>query len=89
MVFFTPMPIIASELGWMVTEVGRQPWIVYGIMRTKDAVSTLHLSQVATSLTAFIVLYSLLGIAAISLMLRTALQGPSASLPGDTQAKGA
>lgn len=35
----TPLGFIAVEAGWTVTEVGRQPWIIYGIMRTKDAVS--------------------------------------------------
>jgi cytochrome d ubiquinol oxidase subunit I len=35
----TPMGFIAVEAGWTVTEVGRQPWIIYGVMKTKDAVS--------------------------------------------------
>jgi cytochrome d ubiquinol oxidase subunit I len=35
----TPLGFIAVEAGWTVTEVGRQPWIIYGIMRTKDAVT--------------------------------------------------
>lgn len=37
----TPLGFIAVEAGWTVTETGRQPWIIYGIMRTKDAVSTM------------------------------------------------
>ena len=37
----TPLGFIAVEAGWTVTEVGRQPWIIYGVMRTKDAVSTM------------------------------------------------
>lgn len=40
-VLATPLGFIAVEAGWTVTEVGRQPWIIYGIMRTKDAVSTM------------------------------------------------
>jgi cytochrome d ubiquinol oxidase subunit I len=36
-----PLGFIAVEAGWTVTEVGRQPWIIYGIMRTKDAVSSM------------------------------------------------
>ncbi len=39
--FTTPLGFIAVEAGWTVTETGRQPWIIYGIMRTKDAVSTM------------------------------------------------
>jgi cytochrome d ubiquinol oxidase subunit I len=39
--FTTPLGFIAVEAGWTVTETGRQPWIIYGIMRTKDAVSSM------------------------------------------------
>ena len=39
--FATPLGFIAVEAGWTVTETGRQPWIIYGVMRTKDAVSTM------------------------------------------------
>jgi len=39
--FLTPVGFIAVEAGWTVTEVGRQPWIIYNVMRTKDAVSTM------------------------------------------------
>jgi cytochrome d ubiquinol oxidase subunit I len=37
----TPLGFIAVEAGWTVTEVGRQPWIIYGIMKTEEAVSTM------------------------------------------------
>jgi cytochrome d ubiquinol oxidase subunit I len=37
----TPLGFLAVEAGWTVTEVGRQPWIIYGVMRTKDAVSSM------------------------------------------------
>lgn len=37
--FMTPLGVVAVEAGWIVTEVGRQPWIIYGIMRTKDSVT--------------------------------------------------
>ncbi len=76
MLFSIPLPYIASLLGWIVTEVGRQPWIVYGVLRTEAAVSPIAGSQVAVSLVAFIVLYSLLGTVAIWLMARHAKQGP-------------
>jgi len=39
--FATPLGFLAVEAGWTVTETGRQPWIIYGIMRTKDAVSSM------------------------------------------------
>jgi cytochrome d ubiquinol oxidase subunit I len=38
-VWATPLGFIAVEAGWTVTEVGRQPWIIYGVMKTKDAVT--------------------------------------------------
>jgi len=71
-----PLPYLAAELGWVVTEVGRQPWIVYGVMRTSDAVSPIAVSQVALSLAAFIVIYSLLGLTAFVLIAKTARRGP-------------
>lgn len=73
-----PLPWIAIESGWILAEVGRQPWIVYGVMKTSDAVSRLATSQVAISLVAFVTVYSLLGFVAISLMVRYARRGPVA-----------
>lgn len=77
MMFALPLPYISSEVGWLVTEVGRQPWIVYQVMRTADAVSPLAVSQVSVSLIAFVLLYSLLGLTAIFLMAREARRGPA------------
>ncbi len=71
-----PLPYLAAEFGWIVTEVGRQPWIVYGVMKTSDAVSPIASSQVALSLAAFIVIYSLLGFTAFVLIAKTARRGP-------------
>jgi cytochrome bd ubiquinol oxidase subunit I len=51
--------IVALECGWIVTEVGRQPWIVYGVMRTEDAVT--DASGVWISLAVVMVLYAVLG----------------------------
>lgn len=76
MLFSIPLPYIANQLGWIVTEVGRQPWIVYGLMRTRDAVSPVAASQVAVTLVAFILVYGLLGIAGYYLIYRHATKGP-------------
>jgi cytochrome d ubiquinol oxidase subunit I len=76
MMFSIPLPYIACELGWTVTEVGRQPWIVYRLMRTADAVSPIAQSQVLTSLIAFILVYSLLGAAGFFLIYKNARKGP-------------
>ncbi len=76
MIMALPLPYIAIEAGWAVAEVGRQPWIVHGIMRTSDAVSPVDPSQVAISLAAFILVYTFLGIVDIYLLVKYAKNGP-------------
>jgi cytochrome bd ubiquinol oxidase subunit I len=78
MMYAIPLPYIAIELGWVLAEVGRQPWIVYGIMKTSDAVSPVAVSQVATSLAAFVLIYGLLGAIGFYLMFTHAKKGPEA-----------
>ena len=68
----TPLGFIAIEAGWMVTELGRQPWIIYGIMRTKDAVTSMpHLAIPFFSIT---FIYLLLSVIVIALMKRQFLE---------------
>ncbi len=74
-----PLPYLAIEAGWLVAEVGRQPWIVYGLMKTKDAVSVLASSQVLISLIAFVVFYSFLGVIDFYLLAKFARKGPEKS----------
>jgi len=76
MLYAIPLPYLALQAGWIVTEVGRQPWIVYGLMRTKDAVSPIATSQVAISLAAFLLVYSSLGAVAFYLIRKQARRGP-------------
>jgi len=76
LLYAIPLPYVTCALGWTVTELGRQPWIVYGFMKTTDAVSPIAASQVGISLVAFVLVYSLLGITAFALMARSARQGP-------------
>jgi len=71
-----PLPYLGMAFGWTVAEVGRQPWIVHGLMRTTDAVSPVPPGNVAISLVAFIVVYSLLGLIAVYLMRKYACLGP-------------
>lgn len=52
-----PVGFIALLAGWMVTEIGRQPWIAYGVLRTADAVSPVTAAAVATSLALFVLVY--------------------------------
>lgn len=76
MLYSIPLPYIAALLGWIVTEVGRQPWIVYQVLRTNQAASPIEGSQVAISLAAFVIVYTLLGFVAFFLMVRHAKHGP-------------
>lgn len=76
MVYSIPLPYIALEMGWIVAEVGRQPWIVYNLMKTSDAVSPVMGSQVLVSLIGFIVVYGALGIAGFYLIIKNARKGP-------------
>jgi cytochrome d ubiquinol oxidase subunit I len=76
MLFAIPLPYLACELGWIVAEVGRQPWIVNNVMRTSEAFSPIPSSRVAITLIAFIVVYSLLAVVDIFLLIRFARKGP-------------
>jgi len=79
MLYSIPLPYIACALGWTVTEMGRQPWLVYGLMKTAEGVSPVSASQVAVSLVAFTLVYLILGIIAFSLMAKYARKGPHLS----------
>ncbi len=77
LLFMIPLPYIAGQLGWIVAEVGRQPWIVYGLMRTSDAVSVnLTPGHVILSLVGFVGFYSLLGVIDIYLLIKFSKKGP-------------
>ena len=76
MMFSIPLPYIAIEMGWIVSEVGRQPWIVYGLMKTAEAASPVSTTQVFTSLMGFILVYGLLGAVGFFLMAKTVKEGP-------------
>jgi cytochrome d ubiquinol oxidase subunit I len=70
-------PYIAATAGWILTEMGRQPWIVQDLLKTADAVSpNLSTATIATSLSVFLVLYITLGIVDFVLMRRYARLDP-------------
>lgn len=83
MLYAIPVPYLAAEAGWLLAEVGRQPWVVYGVMKTSDAVSPVAASQVGISLAAFIVIYTFLGAVAYYLIIKQAKKGPVDD-PSDT-----
>ena len=75
-----PFPYIANEAGWMVTEIGRQPWIVYGLMRTADATSpTVIAGETIFTIIGFAGMYFLLGVLFLLLILREIATGPEAA----------
>jgi cytochrome d ubiquinol oxidase subunit I len=82
MVLAVPLPMIAIQLGWMTAEVGRQPWIVYGLLRTRDAVSkVVPASHVLFSIVLFSVIYALLGALWLYLLRKEIVHGPASASP--------
>ncbi len=71
-----PLPWIAAELGWYVAEVGRQPWVIEGVLPTFLAVSSLAAGNVLVTLVGFVVFYSTLLVVDIYLMTRAIKAGP-------------
>lgn len=77
MVWLIPLPYVAIQLGWIVTEIGRQPWIVYGLMKTSEGVSAALIpGQVVLSLILFTAFYGALGVVDIFLLTKYARRGP-------------
>ncbi|NJD39863.1 MAG: cytochrome ubiquinol oxidase subunit I [Geobacter sp.] len=88
MVLALPLPYLAAQFGWLVAELGRQPWSVYGVLKTADSVSqSVSLMQVAGSLIGFTVLYGLLGAIDIYLLAKYARKGPEPETSGMIPAK--
>ncbi|MBX3572269.1 MAG: cytochrome ubiquinol oxidase subunit I [Mesorhizobium sp.] len=71
-----PLPWIAAECGWIVAEVGRQPWIIEGVLPTAAAVSSLGAATVLTTIVGFALIYTVLFIVEMSLMLAAIRKGP-------------
>jgi len=72
-----PLPYIANTVGWMTTELGRQPWLVYGLYRTSQGSSpTVHAGTVLFTLIGFCGLYLVLGILFLFLIAREVAHGP-------------
>ncbi|MBB1157541.1 cytochrome ubiquinol oxidase subunit I [Amycolatopsis dendrobii] len=71
------VPFIAAILGWLVREIGRQPWLVWGKLRTADAVADVSGGQILFSFIAFTLLFAALAIADWVLLARIAKRGPA------------
>jgi cytochrome d ubiquinol oxidase subunit I len=82
MVWAIPLPFLANALGWIFTEMGRQPWVVQGLLRTDDAASpTVSSGEVATSLIVFTLIYGVLAAVAGWIAVREIKKGPDAARP--------
>ena len=82
-VLMGPAGFVAVLAGWITTEVGRQPYTVYGLLRTADSVSPIALPGVATSLVAFIVVYFVVFGAGVVYILRLMAKRPEFGEPDD------
>jgi cytochrome d ubiquinol oxidase subunit I len=76
---FTFSGWVATLAGWMVTEIGRQPWLVTGILRTADAVGPIGSAQLGASLTAYIVTYSAMLVAYVVVLTHLAGKGSTSA----------
>ena len=78
-------PFLANSLGWIFTEVGRQPWVVWGLLTTAKAVSPISPGYIATSLIGFTAIYTLLAVVEIGLMVRLAKVPPVTETSDDAE----
>jgi cytochrome d ubiquinol oxidase subunit I len=82
LLLLTPFPYIANSAGWMTAELGRQPWLIYGLMRTSDGSSALvSAGNTLFTLLGFMGMYTLISILFIFLMQRLIDKGPESAPP--------
>ena len=81
-----PAGVVAILAGWYTTEIGRQPWVVYGLMRTADGVSPHGAAELTVTLALFVVVYFVVFGAGLVYMLRLIAVGPAA--PGEAASEG-
>ena len=87
LVVMTPSGIVATLGGWYLAETGRQPWVIYGILRTIDAVSPVPADALLSSLIAFICIYALFLTAFVLFAVRMIRRGPQGA-PAQAEASG-
>jgi len=78
LLFSIPLPHLANQTGWMAAEIGRQPWAVYGVLKTADAASVVvPAGQILFTLIMFVLIYAFLFWIFIKLLLKMVRKGPS------------
>jgi cytochrome bd ubiquinol oxidase subunit I len=87
LVFMTPSGIIATLAGWYVAATGRQPWVIYGILKTVDAISPVPAQALLSTLIAFICVYAIFICAFLIFTFRIIRRGPAEASP-DAEASG-
>ena len=80
-VWMIPAGFIATVAGWWVAETGRQPWVVYGVLRTADVATVMPAGQVLTSLLAFIAVYAAVMASYLYYVLKVIRKGPVDAAP--------
>jgi cytochrome bd ubiquinol oxidase subunit I len=89
LIWTSPLPILANAFGWIFTEMGRQPWIVFGEMFTRDALSPVTPAwQVLTSLAVFTAIYAALAVVAVRLLFRYTQAGLPPDEPESADTEG-
>lgn len=81
MIFAISLPYLANTMGWIMTEIGRQPWAVFGLLKTSDSLSpTVSAAMVLTTLVGFAAVYGVLAIIDVFLLVKYLKQHPDAEL---------
>ena len=88
-VFAIPLPWVAIEAGWIVAEVGRQPWVIEGVLPTAVAVSNLGATTLLITIAGFAAIYTVLLIIEMKLMLKAIRKGPEETAPAPVPAPAA
>ncbi len=78
-VWSMPLPWLAAEAGWIVAELGRQPWVIEGVLPTAAAVSSLGATTVLMTIAGFVLIYTVLLFIEVKLMLKAIRKGPDAA----------
>src|SRR5258705_967837 len=87
LVIMAPSGILATLGGWYLAETGRQPWVIYGMLRTMDAVSPVPAGVLLSTLILFVCIYALFMAAFLAFALRMIRRGPEAA-PAQAEASG-
>ena len=86
-VWSIPLPWIAAECGWIVAELGRQPWVIEGVLPTAVAVSNLGASTVLLTIAGFVAIYTVLLVIEMKLMLKAIRKGPDDHAPARVEGR--